>query len=301
MAPAVSVVIATYNRANYLASTLDSVLAQKFSDFEIIVVDDGSTDDTPGVMAGYRSRVTYYHQENQGASAARNFGVQRAQAPWIAIQDSDDLSLSNHLEALYRYVEKHADTGLVFANGEYLGGPVHNRETIIPEAKSRRLAGRAVRLADLFDKSIFRLQAGLISKKCYLAVGGLDEGLRICHDLSLAFRLWMHYPIAYLDEVVFAYRKHDSNISSDPILRLTENIRVIEDLCREFPKAEQILGRHRVHARLAYRYYRLAKTQMKNGKTAAARQSLRTAVGLSSLNPKYRLYQLQWAAVKSRT
>ena len=107
-------------------------------------------------------------------------------------------------------------------------------------------------------------------------------------------------PVAYLDEVVFAYRKHDSNISSDPVVRLSENIQVIEDLLREYPAAEQLLGRHRVQMRLAYRYYRLAKTQMKKGKVVEARRMLASAVGLSSWNLKYRLYQLQWSAKKSK-
>jgi hypothetical protein len=190
---------------------------------------------------------------------------------------------------------------MVFANGSYLGGPAHNRQTIIPESKSRRLAARPVRLEDIFDKSIVRLQAGLIAKKCYEAVGGHNEGLWICMDLDLAFRLWVRYSIAYLDKVVFSYRKHSGNISSDQERRLRENIRVIEALMHDFPKAEQNLGRRRVHARLAYRYYRLAKTQMKKGKAAEARESLGSAVSLSPLNPKYRLYQLQWMAGNRRS
>lgn len=299
MTPAVSVVIASYNRADYLGATLDSVLAQTFRDFEIVVVDDGSTDNTRQLVESYGAQVRYYHQQNGGPSAARNFGVEQARAPWIAFQDSDDLSLPNHLETFFKYVDDHPETGMVFANGEYLGGPVHNRNSIIPAAKSRQLAERAVALEDLFDKSIFRLQASLISKRCYQQVGGLDAGLRICHDLSLAFRLWMHFPVKYLDAVVFAYRKHDSNISSDPVLRLTENIRVIEELRRDFPQVDEILGPRRLHARLAYRYYRLAKTQMKKGKAGEARQALGCAVELARLNLKYRLYQLHWNLSKT--
>src|ERR1051325_8453881 len=121
--PAVSVVIATYNRARLLAETLDSVLKQRFQDFELIVVDDGSSDDTGQVLAGYGDRLRWFHQSNRGPSAARNLGVREARAPWIAIQDSDDLSAPNHLELLYRYAQKHPDCGMVFANGNYLGGP----------------------------------------------------------------------------------------------------------------------------------------------------------------------------------
>jgi glycosyltransferase involved in cell wall biosynthesis len=297
--PAVSVVIASYNRAQLLGATLDSILAQKFRDFEVIVVDDGSSDETARVVGSYGARVRYLYQKNQGPSAARNVGVRHAKAEWISIQDSDDLCLPNHLDVLHDYVKSHPEVGMVFANGEYLGGPVHNRSTIIPESKSRRLAGHPVQLEDLFDKSIVRLQAGLIAKQCYEEIGGHDESLKICMDLDLAFRLWACYPMAYLDEVVFSYRRHDGNISADQERRLSENIRVIEKLLRDHSRAEDILGRSRIQRRLAYRYYRLAKTRLKHGKDADAKAALNSAARLSPFNPKYRLYQLQWLALRS--
>lgn len=293
-APAVSVVIATYNRANYLAETIDSVLGQSFQKFELILVDDGSTDETRRIVAPYGSRVRYLYQENRGPSAARNLGARNASAGWISIQDSDDLCLPNHLETLYGYADKHPESGMVFANGSYLGGPAHNRETIIPAAKSRRLADEGVRLEDLFDKSIVRLQAALISKRCYDDVGGHDESLRISMDLDLTFRLISRYPVAYLDEVVFSYRRHSGNISGNQELRLLENIRVIEKLVTQNYQAEKLLGKRRVAARLAYRYYRLAKGRRESGNREGAQEALKHAVNYRPLSLKYRAYQLLW-------
>jgi glycosyltransferase involved in cell wall biosynthesis len=293
-APAVSVVIATYNRANYLAETIDSVLGQSFQKFELILVDDGSTDETRRIVAPYGSRVRYLYQQNRGPSAARNLGARNASAGWISIQDSDDLCLPNHLETLYGYADKHPESGMVFANGSYLGGPAHNRETIIPAAKSRRLADEGVRLEDLFDKSIVRLQAALISKRCYDDVGGHDESLRISMDLDLTFRLISRYPVAYLDEVVFSYRRHSGNISGNQELRLSENIRVIEKLVTQNYQAEKLLGKRRVAARLAYRYYRLAKGRRESGNREGAQEALKHAVNYRPLSLKYRAYQLLW-------
>jgi len=293
--PLVSVVIATYNRAGFLPETLDSVLQQKFEEFEVIVVDDGSTDDTREVLRSYGDRIQYLYQDNRGPSAARNLGARHARAPWIAIQDSDDLCAPNHLKTLYDYAGDHPDCGMVFANGAYLGGKEHNRETIIPSVKSRRLAQHGVRLADLFEKSIVRLQASLIAKKCYDAVGGHDESLRISMDLDLAFRIFMRYPVAYLDGVIFYYRKHEGNIGRNQELRLVENIQVIEKLLRDFPQAEKTLGPARVARRLAYRYYRLAKGRWREGRKEGAREALRQAVALSPFALKYRLYQMRWA------
>jgi glycosyltransferase involved in cell wall biosynthesis len=292
--PKVSVIIAAYNRAHLLPETLNSILQQKFREFEIIVVDDGSTDTTREALREYRDRIHYIYEDNRGPSAARNLGVRHARAPWIAIQDSDDICAANYLESLYGFACANPDCAMVFANGGYLDGKEHKRKTIIPAEKSRRLADEGVRLLDLFEKSIVRLQAALISKQCYDAVGGHDENLRISMDLDLAFRLYSRYPVAYLDEVVFYYRRHDDNTGSNQELRLLENIRVIEKLLRDFPQAREMLGRGRVARRLAYRYYRLAKARWKEGRKAAAREALKQAVALSPLVLKYRLYQMGW-------
>jgi glycosyltransferase involved in cell wall biosynthesis len=293
--PAVSVIVATYNRAKLLRETIDSILQQRFHDYELIVVDDGSTDNTRAMLEGLGSRIRYFYQENRGPSAARNAGVRHAVGRWISIQDSDDLCAPNHLECLYGYVKDHPHYGMVFANGGYLGGSKHDRETIIPTAKSRRLANRGVQLADLFDKSIVRLQAALISKAAYEAAGGHDENLRICMDLDLAFRLFMNSPVSYVDEVVFFYRKHEGNSSRNEELRLTENIRVIEKLLAQNKTAGALLGEKRVAARLAYRYYRLAKGRRKHGQRSEARSAIRQASRLRPLAVKYQLYRLRWA------
>ena len=293
-APSVSVVIATYNRARFLPETIESVLQQRFRDFELIVVDDGSTDETPELLKSYGSRIRSLRQENRGPAAARNLGIRHARGRWISIQDSDDLSTPDHLESLFAFGEKNRDRGMVFANGAYLEGPEHNRGTIIPKEKSRRLARQGVRLVDLFEKSIVRLQAALLSKNSLDTIGGHDESLRICMDLDLAFRIFMRYPVAYLDKVVFLYRKHEGNIGRDQDLRLLENIRVIEKLVREFPQARELLGMRRIAQRTAYRYYRLAKGRWKAGDQGGAREAIRKAASICPFSLKYRLYQLRW-------
>ena len=293
--PKVSIIIATYNRAHYIQETIDSILRQRFRDYELIVIDDGSTDGTRKVLDAYGSQLCYVYQENAGPSAARNEGVRRAKAAWLAFQDSDDVWLPDHLETLYAYAKDDPSCGMVFANGAYLGSPVNQRKTIIPAKKSRRLADQGVRLVDLFDKSIVRLQAALISKQAYQVIGGHDESLRICMDLDLSFRLLMQAPVAYLDHVVFLYRKHDGNIGQNEEVRLTENIRVIQKLIQQWPVAEQELGVRRIAKRMAYRYYRLAKGRWRRGQRVEARKAIREAISLRPFFVKYWLYQLHWA------
>ncbi|HZD42029.1 MAG TPA: glycosyltransferase [Terriglobales bacterium] len=294
--PAVSVVIATYNRAHFLGQTLESICAQPFENYEVIVVDDGSTDGTRQLVEGYGRRIRYFYQTNRGPSAARNMGVSRAQAPWIAIQDSDDLMGAEHLAVLIEQASRYPQCGIIFGNGAYLDPSGRHRKTIIAPEKSRRLAAAGIRLPDLFDKSIVRLQAALISKKCYDAIGGHDESLRICMDLDLAFRLFMNFPMVYVDKVLFQYRIHEGNIGRNEELRLGENIRVIEKLLRDFPEARQILGNRKIARRLAYRYYRLAKRLKKSHDWVGARKALRQAIGHRPCYLKYHLYRIVWSA-----
>lgn len=104
----------------------------------------------------------------------------------------------------------------------------------------------------------------------------------------------MRYPVAYLDEVVFFYRKHEGNIGRNQELRLLENIRIMEKLLREFPEAKSLLGERRVACRMAYRYYRLAKGRWKNGDRVGARDALQHAIALRPFALKYHLYRLRW-------
>ena len=273
-----------------LRQTVDSILKQTFQDFELIVVDDGSTDNTEDVLKSYHDRLLYIRQENRGPSAARNLGIQHARAVWISIQDSDDICTPEHLETLYSFVQRRPRLAMVFANGVYLDDP--KCKTIIPPHKSKRLADKGVELIDLFSVSIVRLQAALVAKEAFLAVGGLDEDLRISMDLDLAFRIFMRFPIAYLDKVVFFYRRHEGNIGRNQELRLLENLRVIDKLIQQFPETTGILGRRLINRRKAYRFYRLAKSRWKAGMKEGAKDALREAILLRPFFLKYRLYQM---------
>ena len=113
-------------------------------------------------------------------------------------------------------------------------------------------------------------------------------------DLDLSFRLFMNFPVAYLDAVVFYYRKHDGNIGRNEDLRLTENIRVIQKLLTDYPTARQVLSGSQIRRRLAYRYYRLAKGRRKRNDRRGASDAIREAVALCPLSLKYRIYQRQW-------
>ena len=124
--PFFSVVIPLYNKEKYIAQTLTTVLKQSFSDFEIIIVNDGSTDSSEKIVQGFSDyRIRYYSTENQGAAAARNLGIEKTTSPYIAFLDADDLWFENHLEELKNLIDRFPNAGmyanryqLIFENGK---------------------------------------------------------------------------------------------------------------------------------------------------------------------------------------
>jgi len=114
--PPVSVIIPTYNRASWLRGAIDSVLDQTFADFELIVVDDGSTDNTKEIVADYGDKIRYFYQPNKGPSAARNTGIGQAKADLICFLDSDDRWIKNKLQTQVEFIRQNPLTKISYTN-----------------------------------------------------------------------------------------------------------------------------------------------------------------------------------------
>jgi len=120
MDPLISVVIPTYNRAAYLGRALQSVFAQTFKDFEVIVVDDGSTDNTADIVNAWKDKIHYFYQKNQGRAVARNKGIELAKGKYIAWLDSDDEWYPDRLARQVPVMEKNADTGMTLGHIDFI-------------------------------------------------------------------------------------------------------------------------------------------------------------------------------------
>src|SRR5437879_2984735 len=121
MNPLVSVVVTTYNQAPYIQQTLQSVFDQTYPNFEVIVVDDGSTDDTPTKLGPFMDRIVSVRQENQGIAASRNSGIQKAKGEFIALLDGDDLWDPEKLAVQIGAAQRHPHTGLIAVDGVMFG------------------------------------------------------------------------------------------------------------------------------------------------------------------------------------
>jgi glycosyltransferase involved in cell wall biosynthesis len=204
--PRISVVIPTYNRANLISETLDSVLSQTVNDIEVIVVDDGSTDATPAVVSSYQ-RVRYLHQANAGQAAARNAGIRMAMGEYIAFVDDDDLWLPNKLAQQLDCL--HAESAawvycdaLVFDGTS--GQPLHRFSQINTPHNGH--VG-----AQLLIRDFIASPTPMVRRDVFDRVGLFDASplLRRREDWEMWLRIAAHYPLSYIPEPLARYRSHE--------------------------------------------------------------------------------------------
>lgn len=294
--PNISVIIPTYNRASMINEAVESVLSQKYKDIELIVVDDGSSDNTAEMLRPYLDRVIYIKQENQGNAAARNTGLKEAKGELIAFNDSDDLWVEDKLEKEVRYLEEHPDVDMVCGNGIIFGNTKDAGRLVISQSRAESLEKKGITVKDIFMKSTIRTPTVVIRKKVIDALGGFDGNLRVCVDGDFSLRLLgSGYKAAFINDIFFKLRKHDDNLSSDREQRLLHSIKIIKKLLSDKPELEGIIGKENISKRLAYRYYRLAKTYKKKGKFNDAVESISNAISLRPYSLIYRLYKLRFS------
>jgi len=216
MMPRVSVIIPAYNAAVYLPYAIDSVIAQRYPDWEIIIVDDGSTDRTCAVVDSYlpilRDKLQYIYQENRGLPAARNTGIRAARGEFMALLDADDVWLPQRLERGVPVLDADPSIGLVHARVARIDtqGSVTGQLKVEPQYLSGRIAGNIyTRRAHIVCPTV------MFRKNCLERAGWFDERMQATEDRDLWFRIALHYQVAYIDEVLAYYRISPSSMTSN--------------------------------------------------------------------------------------
>jgi glycosyltransferase involved in cell wall biosynthesis len=223
----VSIIVPTYNHSRYIRQAIDSALSQTLTSFEVIVVDDGSTDDTADALGCYGSRIRVVRQQNRGVAAARNKGAEIARGDLLAFLDADDIWIPRKLELQTRRF-----------GGEHRLGLVHcGVEDINEEGRSicQRLDGLEGNVATellLFNRSVI-LGGGsamVIPRAVFEEVGGFDTRLSTSADWDLFYRIASRYDIGFVPEVLVRYRLHSTNMHG--------NVRAMEhDMLLGYEKA----------------------------------------------------------------
>ena len=210
--PCVTVIIPTYNRAHLITHAIDSVLHQTYQNFELIVVDDGSQDNTSDVLANYRGRLYYIRQSHLGSSEARNTALRMAKGDYIAFLDSDDRWLPTKLEKQLPFLESDESTGLVHTYTSIIG---ENGEEVPAESRIRlRLHQQSARKGYSYEvmskQCIIWPSTILVRRECF-DQSGFDPRVEAFEDWDLYLRIALKYRLVLLPETLVQFRIHKNH------------------------------------------------------------------------------------------
>ncbi len=210
--PMVSVVICAYNAAPYIAQTLDSLFAQSYSDFEVIIINDGSTDETADAIKPYLPQIIYHEQSNQGPAAARNRALRLARGQYISILDSDDLWLPQYLEKMVGFLQTHPEFDLYYPNALLFGDSHYSGrlyQDIYPSSQPFTLEKFLTKECSVFGLATFR-------REVLEQVGEYDEELHGVEDFDLWLRMLQHgLRFSFTPEVLVKYRRRPASLSAN--------------------------------------------------------------------------------------
>ena len=288
MSPLVSVVMPLYNKADFVAKAVQSVCAQTFSDWELIIVNDGSTDHSVDIVTPflqkYEEKIFLYSQQNAGVAVARNNGIEHAHGRYLCFLDADDWWCPIFLERIVFLSQQYTDAGLFASNYVYykvgkIGTAVHNlvwRDKNLEHPQSGYLNYPMTYVNN--HKMPIWTGAVMIPKNVFHEVGGFIDGVHLGEDFLLWSRISVKYPIAYIDEPL-AYYNNDVPVSlratrhlHAPERHMLFHLDLLEQLlnqCDETTRVEwqRLLGKLRASGLLAYwmdkRYHDLAAVELR--------------------------------------
>jgi glycosyltransferase involved in cell wall biosynthesis len=256
--PIVSVIIPTYNRAHLIVRAIRSVLNQTYQDFEIIVIDDGSTDNTEEIIRGFKDKKVKYikkYKENKGSSIARNIGIKVARGKYIAFLDSDDEWLPEKLDKQIKVLQSESpEVGVVYSNLCYMD---ENGKSM---NKLRNPKKEGYIYEDLFGKNYVGTDSTLlIRKECFHRVGLFDDLLNTQQDWDMWIRIAKYYRFALIKVPLVKYRLHSNQISRNLELKIITANRILVKYKDELKKRRGVHSKHYFY--IGLRFCRIGKTK----------------------------------------
>jgi len=269
--PKVSICIPTYNRKAYLKETLESVFAQTYKDYEVVVVDDGSTNGTDKMIEESNYPIKYFWQENQGESAARNKLINLAEGKYITFIDSDDLLFPYAVEDMMNLIERNGSDTVAYSS--YVGIDESGNGV---KRKSRKQPSGCI-AADLFEY-IYVHSCGTMCRKTMLEeAGGFDVSLPVCSPYALWLKLSLKYDFMPTSRPTFKRRRHSGNLSTYSFVNRKIELNVLERAYQnDFSQnAKEVITPDRAMKRLAREGYRTARCAIRQGQQKTACQLLK--------------------------
>ena len=273
--PCVSVIIPVYNQAHFIRDAVESVVTQTFTDWEIIVVDDGSTDDTPLILADLARQIPLLQvicQPNRGRSAARNAGIRAAMAPFLVFLDGDDWLCPGKLERQVAYLEKHPEIGVVYSDAMLCD---EDGKELVPYSAANlpwHPSGNIVE--SLFLRDSVPIHSAMVRRACIERAGLFDERLPQTEDWDFWIRVACHCRFHYQGEVLARYRVHDAMTTRNAEQMWQSYVALQEKIVNmpEFTHASRQVRSH---------FYRICGIAYgMRGEMLAARERLRRSIEL---------------------
>lgn len=235
MQPLVTVVIRTYNRQSYLKEALQSALDQTYENLEVVVVDVGSTDDTPNLLRSFGNDIRHYRYHNRNHLAAMNFAVEKADGEYLLLLDDDDKLFSHTAEKTVAVVRDNPEISIITGRWRWVldgENEVLLKETPPIDCKNM--------FARLLNGNCVASCGVLVKKQAILAVGGYDESLTSCIDWDMWLRLaHQGYRFYCLDEFLGIVRMHTRNVQQDWIKIVKGRVEIMEKMNRLLPGREE--------------------------------------------------------------
>ncbi|MDB5114876.1 MAG: glycosyl transferase family 2 [Mucilaginibacter sp.] len=216
----ISVIIPCYNHGRYLSKAIESVLAQTYNHFEIIVVDDGSVDNTKEVAQSYKE-VTYVYQSNQGLSATRNTGIDHSNGNYLVFLDADDWLLPDALKINLNHIQ--SDPKLAFVSGGF--------QFFYDKDKTTQDITRKIEedhYCHLLESNFIAMIASVMFQRWVFDSFRYDTRLKVCEDYDLYLKVARKYPIAHHTELIAVYFIHDSNMSKGSAVMLDTALQILD-------------------------------------------------------------------------
>lgn len=275
--PKVSVILPTYNRPVLLARAIESVLAQTFSDWELLVVDNGSTDSTEEMIRKFQERdkrIRYLMEKKKGAGAARNRGLKESQGKWFAFLDDDDEWLPEKLTQQAAFVESHPEMGLLYAQA-YVKD--RNGKTVGMKPSTKP----ALNFLELIRGNTIPLLTVLVRRRCLEKVGGFVESFQgVAEDYNLWLRVAKEFPIGYLPQPLAVYHLHDGNMSKHPLRRYQGYQAILSTFNGLLKSCHDPSHIKKIKQRLALTHYFFARQHIFLDNLSEARRHLKEARSL---------------------
>lgn len=220
--PLVSFVIPTYNHAAYLADAIQSIRAQDYSNIEIIVVDDGSTDNTKDVAARFADQIEYIWQHNRGLSAARNTGIAAATGTYIGVLDADDMLEPDYCSRLVSALTAFPDAEGIICGYRF----VDQENRPLPQVETRCIPSKRLQ-SELLNGNYLVPESILLHRRCYENVGPFDVSLSACEDWDMWLRITESHKIISTERILARHRVLPGSMSADPKRMLTNRLEVL--------------------------------------------------------------------------